>query len=72
MDILIPQKNGTIGREHVIADLHEALSAGRHMRCVWCKLLNDSPISRFDRIPSAVNCRRAKSLPHESGRSAHV
>lgn len=31
-DILIPQKNGTIGAEHVIADLHEALAGTRQVR----------------------------------------
>jgi ornithine cyclodeaminase len=31
-DILIPQKNGAIGAEHVIADLHEALAGTRQVR----------------------------------------
>jgi ornithine cyclodeaminase/alanine dehydrogenase-like protein (mu-crystallin family) len=31
-DILIPQKNGTIGTEHFIADLHEALAEKRQVR----------------------------------------
>jgi ornithine cyclodeaminase/alanine dehydrogenase-like protein (mu-crystallin family) len=31
-DILIPQSNGTIGAEHVIADLHEALAEKRQVR----------------------------------------
>ena len=31
-DVLIPQSNGTIGAEHVIADLHEALAGTRQVR----------------------------------------
>jgi len=31
-DILIPQSNGTIGAEHILADLHEALAGSRQVR----------------------------------------
>ena len=31
-DIMIPQSNGTIGTEHIVADLHEALAGIRQVR----------------------------------------